>query len=694
MDKLDKDNKNPEDKSETSSTKISGSLNNEGDDVENSSVHDHGKNNFLFLALAALGVVYGDIGTSPLYAIKECFTHGLALNELNILGILSLTFWSLTMVVSVKYVSFILQADNHGEGGIFSLLALVPNDSKLISNRTKSIVVMSALLGASLLYGDGIITPTISVLSAIEGLEVATEAAKPFTVPLTCLVLFGLFHFQKQGTTKIGKIFGPIMIIWFLVIAIFGFTNILKNPHVLQSINPYFAYQFFFNNGFLSFVVLGSVVLCITGGEALYADMGHFGRKPILFSWFSYVFPALLLNYMGQGALLLHDPSAISNPFYGLFPKAMIYPMVFLSTIATVIASQALISGAFSLTRQAIQMGFFPRLNIVHTSEKAEGQIYIPSVNRLMMITCIAIVLIFRESSKLAAAYGLAVTANMILTSVVYYFVITKTWGWSKYRAIPLVAFFLSFDILYFSSNMLKFFDGGWFPFTVAIFILTIMLTWKDGRAELGQRIRQTRYNKDIGTSHLSALSVQSLHGTSQLIDSLNQSNNIGLPLELLLGEALPNSQRVSGTAVFMSVSLKGIPPVLLHHLKHNQVLHEQVILLSIKSLNVPVVRGEKLEVNEIGYGFFQIKALYGFMETPNVPDIIRLAAEFGLVTDPESITYYLGRESLVISEKRTNMMRWRKIIFSFMSRNAQPATAYFSIPPSRVVELGMQLDF
>ncbi len=372
----------------------------------------------------------------------------------------------------------------------------------------------------------------------------------------------------------------------------------------------------------------------------------------------------------------------------------MIYPMVFLSTIATVIASQALISGAFSLTRQAIQMGFFPRLNIVHTSEKAEGQIYIPSVNRLMMVTCIAIVLVFRESSKLAAAYGLAVTANMILTSIVYYFVITRTWGWSKFRAIPLVLFFLSFDVLYFSSNMLKFFDGGWFPFTVAIFILTIMLIWRDGRAELGRRIRQTRYKKEIGTSHLSALSVQSLHGTSQLIDSLNQSNNIGSPLELLLGEALPNSQRVSGTAVFMSVSLKGIPPVLLHHLKHNQVLHEQVILLSIKSLDVPVVRGEKLEVNEIGYGFFQIKALYGFMETPNVPDIIRLAAEFGLVTDPESITYYLGRESLVMSEKRTNMMRWRKIVFSFMSRNAQPATAYFSIPPSRVVELGMQLEF
>lgn len=663
-------------------------------ELDENHLNGHANQSIFMLALGALGVVYGDIGTSPLYAIKECFhgIHGIALNEMNILGVLSLAFWSLTVVVTIKYLTFVMRADNHGEGGMFSLLALVPNDNKRISSQTKSIVVIAALFGASLLYGDGVITPTISVLSAVEGLNTATEAARHITVPLTCIILFALFKVQKQGTGKIGKIFGPIMVTWFITLAILGITHIVKNPHVLAAVSPYYAYEFFRINTIHAFLVLGSVVLCITGGEALYADMGHFGRKPIQLSWFIFVFPSLLLNYFGQGALLLSEPQAVENPFYSLVPKFLIIPMVFLATSATIIASQALISGAFSITRQAIQMGFFPRLNIVHTSEETEGQIFIPTVNRILMIACIAIVIVFKESSRLAAAYGLAVTTDMVITSIVFYFVITRNWRWSNYKAIPLVAFFLMFDLMYFSSNLLKFFDGGWFPFSIALTMLTIMLTWRDGRAELGRKIRAAR-NKEIGTSHLSALSVQSLQRTAQLSDSLAQGANTGLPLDLLLGEALPNSIRVSGTAVFMSVSLKGIPPVLLHHLNHNQVLHEQVILLSIKSLDVPVVKDNKLEVNEIGYGFYQIKALYGFMETPNVPDIIRRAEEFGLKTEPESITYYLGRETLVITNKKSGMFRWRKSLFSFMSKNAQPATAYFAIPPSRVVELGMQIE-
>lgn len=657
--------------------------------------HKHHGGGIYLLALAALGVVYGDIGTSPLYALKECFhgVHAIQLSKENIFGVLSLAFWSLTIVICIKYLIFVMRADNRGEGGMFALLALIPNDKAKISKQTRSIVVLAALLGASLLYGDGIITPTISVLSAVEGLEVAVHSAKNITVPITCVILFCLFYVQKFGTARIGQIFGPIMIVWFGTLSVLGIINILHYPAIFAAINPEYAINFFLQNGFKGFLILGSVVLCITGGEALYADMGHFGRKPIQFSWFSVVFPSLVLNYFGQGALLLSNPLAVSNPFYSMVPKFLIFPMVILATTATVIASQALISGVFSITRQGIQLGFLPRLNIIHTSEEAEGQIYIPSINKLMMIACIIIVCVFRESSRLASAYGLAVTADMVLTSTVFFFVITKTWRWPLYKAMPLIGFFLIFDLAYFSANLLKFWDGGWFPFTVAMFVLNIMLIWRDGRAELGKQIKASR-SKNVGTGYLSALSVQSLQqGTTHLVDSLSQGNDTGLPLDLLLGEALPNTVRVSGTAVFMSVSLKGIPPVLLHHLKHNQVLHEQVIFLSIKSLDVPVVRKNKLEVNEIGYGFYQIKALYGFMEIPNVPDIIRRAEEFGLRTIPESTTYYLGRETLVLSPRRATMMNWRKVIFAFMSKNAQPATSYFSIPPSRVVELGMQIE-
>jgi KUP system potassium uptake protein len=653
----------------------------------------HGSASIIFLAFAALGVVYGDIGTSPLYALKECFhgIHAIDLNRDNILGVLSLVFWSLTMVVSIKYITFIMRADNHGEGGIFALLALTPIEISKISARTRSIVVYAALMSASLLYGDGIITPAISVLSAVEGLEVATHAASGFTVPITCVILFALFFMQSKGTASIGKVFGPVMVLWFLTISILGISQIFQHPDILVAINPFYAFRLFALNHYAAFVVLGSVVLCITGGEALYADMGHFGRRPIRLSWFCFVFPALLFNYFGQGALLLHNPEVSSNPFYGLVPKSLIIPMVVLATSAAVIASQALISGAFSVTRQAIQLGFLPRLNIIHTSEHTQGQIYIPFINKAMMIGCISIVLIFKESSRLAAAYGIAVTTDMVLTSTVFFFVITKTWNWPLRKAVPLVMFFLFFDLLYFSSNLLKFFDGGWFPVLLASCIFIIMFTWKDGRVELAKRMRAARlpiYKTADGTA-----SLKHIPGTTQLFEPTQHMSHTWLPIELITGEMASTMERVPGTAVFLTVSLKSIPPVMLHHLNHNHVLHEQVILLSIKSKEVPTVSlDDTLEITEVGYGFFQIVAFYGFMQTPNVPEIMAKAIEFGLRMNPETTTYFLGREALVLSRK-SKMQNWRKSLFAFMSRNAQPATAYFNLPPSRVIEIGMQVE-
>lgn len=691
----------------TKNKKGSGDLSKEAN-IADHQRHDHSQSNVWILALSALGVVYGDIGTSPLYALKECFNkaHGLALNPENILGVLSLAFWSLLMVVTIKYISFVMKADNHGEGGIFSLLALVPNsrkdknnifesgkendiDNNYISVKLRGFVVFIALTGASLLYGDGVITPAISVLSAIEGLEVITESAKHYTVTITCVILFFLFSFQKYGTNKIGVVFGPIMILWFSILAFLGLTNIISNPSVLLAVNPYHAYQFFMINQFTGFLVLGTVVLCITGGEALYADMGHFGRKPIQLSWLIFVFPSLVLNYFGQGALLLKSPEAVSNPFYSLIPKAFVIPMVFLSTAATIIASQALISGAFSLTRQAIQLGFLPRLNIIHTSESAEGQIYIPFINKSLMILCILLVIAFRSSENLASAYGLAVTADMVITSTVFFIVMTKTWKWSLSRAIPIISFFLFFDVMYFSSNLLKFTSGGWLPCVMAFFVLNIMLIWKDGRSLLGQKIKE---DKRMATEYLSALSIQ---GTAQLLESYNQGDET-VPVSVLIQETFAKPpHRVSGTAVFMTVKLKGFPPVFLQHIKHNQVLHEKVIFMSIKSVDVPIVRSNKIEVKEVGSGFYQIKAFYGFMETPNVPEIMKRAQdEFNLKTDFDSTTYYLGRETLISgTNKKSPMAKWRKNIFTVLSRNSLNATAYFGIPTSRVVEMGLQIE-
>ena len=618
------------------------------------------KNQTLVLALGALGVVYGDIGTSPLYAIRECFHghHAIALTPGNIFGVMSLVFWSLTIVVSIKYVFFILLADNHGEGGIFALLGLISAGGRSVSPRLRAGLVFAGILGAGLLYGDGIITPAISVLSAIEGLEVATKAATPIVLPLTCVVLFLLFLSQHWGTAGIGKIFGRVMTLWFASIAALGLGQIIQEPRILLAIHPVYAYKFFADNKLHAFVVFGSVVLCLTGAEALYADLGHFGRKAIRLSWMGLAFPALLFNYFGQGALLLGHPELNVNPFYGLVPRLLLYPMVGLSTIATVIASQALISGVFSLTQQAIELGFCPHFLIVHTSRLIRGQIYMPAVNYTLMIACLGVVIGFRESSGLAGAYGIAVTGTMTITSILYLIVITRVWRWSLWIAAPLVTLFLVFDISYFGANLLKVESGGWFTLLAAALFTIAMTTWRKGRSELMRKL------------------------------------GVRLPLNLLLDDvARHNLPRVRGTAVFMSFSPEGTPPVLLHHLRHNKILHEKVVLLSILPVDVPTVpASERVKVEDLGQGFYRVVAYNGFMQRPNVPEIMKLASNLGLPIDEAETTYYLGRET-VFTTGDSKMVRWRKVLFAFMSRNAGTPATYFGLPANSVVELGAEIE-
>ena len=617
------------------------------------------------LALAALGVVFGDIGTSPLYALKECVAkeHGIGLEPGNILGLLSLIFWSLIMVVTVKYLSFIMRADNGGEGGILALLALVPEKLRSKHGPRMGWIAVIVVFGAALLYGDGIITPAISVLSAIEGLEVATDTLKPVVVPLTCAILVGLFWIQKRGTDGIGKVFGPIMIVWFLTLSVLGVIYIAKYPTVLAAMNPIYAVRFFGAHGFHAFVVLGSVVLAITGGEALYADMGHFGRRPIRIAWYGLVLPGLVLNYFGQGALLLQHPdrSVADNPFFAMVPKGpLTYALVALAACATVIASQALISGAFSLTHQAVQLGFLPRVTIKHTSHETEGQIYVPEVNWGLAIACITLVLVFKESSKLAAAYGIAVTGTMGITSIVYFVVVRKTWGWSLAKALPLLILFLAFDLPFFGANLLKFFEGGYVPMVVAVVLFFLMVVWKRGRAFFSEAI-----SKRLP------------------------------PLDTFLAELETTCRaRVPGTAVFLTSSSTETPPVLVHHVQHNKVLHETVILLTVVTQHVPRVSAENsFAWTDLGHGFHRLVVQSGFMQTPNIPAILAYAAgRHTLTIDFADITYYLGRETFLASDKG-KMGRFTEMIFGFMSRNATPATAYFGLPPERVVEIGLQID-
>jgi KUP system potassium uptake protein len=625
------------------------------------------------LSVAALGIVYGDIGTSPLYAMKEVFPGGdaleearkqghfvLPLDEANVLGILSLFFWALTLVIVVKYLSFVMRADNEGEGGTFALIALL-NPREAEKKVSGIILIMLGLYGASLLSGEGIITPAISVLGAVEGLGEATHAFEPYVVWIAVGIIVGLFMAQKRGTGGIGAVFGPVMMLWFATISIIGIRWIVKRPDVLAAVNPLYAINFMLHQRVHGWLVLGSVVLCITGGEALYADMGHFGKAPIRIAWYTVVFPSLLLNYFGQGALLL-EKGRVSHSFFGLVDGWMKYPLVVIATAAAIIASQALISGSFSLARAAVQLGFFPRVSIVHTSGTSEGQIYVPEVNWGLLAACVVLVLNFGSSSRLAAAYGIAVTGTMSITSILFFHIARTRWKWPLWIAGPLVLMFLAVDLSFFSANAVKLTSGGWVPLAIGSVVFTVMTTWRRGRAMLAQAfIAQT------------------------------------LPLDLFMTDLKtqqPPAVRVPGTAVFMTSNPKGAPPVLLHHWKHNKMLHEQVLLLSISTQHVPEIpRKDRIEqVVDLGQGFYQVRATYGFMQTPNVLELMDLCAEKGLETRKTDTSWFLGRETLLITEKR-GMARWRKVLFAFMSRNARPANAFFQIPPNRVVELGTQIE-
>jgi KUP system potassium uptake protein len=631
------------------------------------------------LSLAALGIVYGDIGTSPLYALQQCFaakTHPLPLNEANIFGILSLIVWLLILVVAVKYIVFIMRADNRGEGGILALMALIlQQERRKTDSRRRMVLVSLALFGSALLYGDGMITPAISVLGAIEGLSVLTPALSHLIVPIAVIILIVLFAVQRFGTQRVGTAFGPIMAVWFVTIGILGVIEIASEPRILSSLNPWHGIQFFVSNRGVGFLALGGVVLAVTGAEALYADMGHFGKRPIRLAWFGLVLPALLLNYFGQGALLLHQPDAISNPFYQLAPRALLIPLVVLATMAAVVASQALISGAFSLTQQAVQLGYSPRVTILHTSRSEAGQIFIPEVNKAIAVGCLLLVLAFRSTQNLGAAYGVAVTGTMAITSLLFGVVARARWGWSFWKVLPLTAAFLAIDIPIAGANLVKIEYGGWVPIAIALVVYTLMSTWKKGRTLL----------------------THALHSGA-------------LPLDLFLGDvAKRKPPRVPGTAVFMTSSNDGVPVVLLHHLKHNKVLHEQVILMSVVTEEVPeILSGERVTVEKLEHGFYRVTARYGFMESPNVPEILQRARETGIKAKPNDTTFYLGRERILIADGERKpgtrrapddavlprMARWRKKIFVVMSRNARSATEFFGIPPNRVVELGAQVEF
>ncbi|HVZ73343.1 MAG TPA: potassium transporter Kup [Polyangia bacterium] len=614
------------------------------------------------LALGAVGVVYGDIGTSPLYALKECFapTHGVTPTPANVTGILSLVLWSITVVVTVKYLMFVMRADNAGEGGVIALMSLLSGDDDAAPRRRRTAALVTlGLVGASLLSGEGVITPAISVLSAVEGLGIATNAFEPFVVPITCGILVALFLIQRRGTAGLGALFGPLTLCWFVSIAAAGVPWIARRPEVLASLNPLQAIRFLRAHGRHGFLVLGAVVLCITGCEALYADMGHFGKRAIRLAWVACVFPALALSYLGQGAMLLERPEAVLNPFFSLVPTHLLYPMVGIATGAAVVASQALISGAFSLVRQAVQLGYLPRVTIVHTSGKAEGQIYVPEVNAALMVACLALVVGFKSSSNLAAAYGIAVTGTMSITSVLFFFVARERWNWPLAKAALLVALFLTFDLSFFAACSTKLASGGWFPVTLALVTFTVMKTWKRGR--------------DLLAANISAAS---------------------LPLEAFLEDvALTRPHRVRGTAVVMSSIRRGTPNVLLHHFKHNQVLHEQVVILSIVTDAVPEVAPEEsIHLRDFGQGFWAVTAHYGFAETPDVMNALRRCRPRGLVVDEARTSFFLGRETLVGGAGR-GMATWRRRLFAYLSRNARPATDFFALPPNRVVEIGAQIE-
>jgi len=621
------------------------------------SEQQHSRRYLLTLSLGALGVVYGDIGTSPLYAFRECFSpeHGLAPTANNILGILSLVFWSLMIVISIKYLWFVMRADNRGEGGILALMSLVRPRKSM----RRGVLLGLGLFGSALLYGDGMITPAITVLSAMEGLEVVTHAFTPYIVPFCIVTLIALFWVQKYGTAKIGAFFGPMMVVWFSVLAILGIWQIRHDPSILLAVLPHHAVRFFLENGVTGFLVLGSVFLVVTGGEALYADMGHFGVRPIRIAWFAFVLPALLLNYFGQGAFLLHTPAGVKDPFFMMAPKWSVLPLVILATMASVIASQAVISGAFSITRQAAQLGYLPRIKVRHTSAREIGQIYISSINFALMFAAIGLVLAFQKSSNLAAAYGVAVTATMAVTTMLFASFAHERWGWSYARVSLLAAPLLVIDVAFFAANIVKVWDGGWFPLAVGLFIFILMSTWRLGRKILNERLME------------SALSTEGF---------LKELQNNRVP-------------RVPGTAIFMSRSPDGVPTTLLHNIKHNKIVHQRVILLTVETEDrAHLGEEERFEWVELGFGVFRLTLHFGFMEDPDIPDALERIGGGPIAFNPMATSYFLGRETL-IPTKRHGMAIWREHLFAWMMRNSSSASQFFSLPPNQVIELGAQVE-
>ncbi|MGZ3768279.1 MAG: potassium transporter Kup [Bdellovibrio sp.] len=619
------------------------------------------------ISLAALGVVFGDIGTSPLYAFRECFgEYGLGPTPENVIGIVSLIFWTLILVICVKYMAFVLRADNKGEGGILSLMALaVRSQSNKDLTRRRLLLTILGLFGAALLYGDGVITPAISVLSAMEGLTIVAPKFEPYIIPLTIFVMNALFMVQKYGTGRIGVIFGPIILIWFVALGILGLNGIFSNFQIFEALNPLHAVDFFIRNGTQGFIVLGSVFLVVTGGEALYADMGHFGKRPIRLAWFYVALPALVLNYFGQGALLLNDPSAVSNPFYLLAPKWGILPMVILATAATVIASQALISGVFSITRQAIQLGFCPRISIVHTSSQEIGQIYVPAINWSLFFGVIWLVLTFKTSSNLAAAYGIAVTATMVITTILAYEVATQKWNWSLLKALTIFGAFAIMDLAFFGANVRKVAHGGYVPLIIGAAVYLLMTTWQKGRQVLFRRLKER-----------------------------------SMPIEDFCQKLLREPPlRTPGTAIYMSGDPWGVPVPLLHNLKHNKVLHQRVAILTIQTREVPFVsKKERISIQEIMPNMYRILAYYGFMETPKMKHILEACRQRGINFNVSEATFVLGRETIIADKGparagEPGMAHWRERLFAFMSKNAQRPTAFFRIPPNQVIEVGIQVE-
>ncbi|MFI3218548.1 MAG: potassium transporter Kup [Methylococcales bacterium] len=620
----------------------------------------HSKNHLIQMSLGAIGVVFGDIGTSPLYAVKEVFGDHLQIDRIHVLGVLSLILWSLSLVVAIKYATFIMRANNKGEGGIMALMSLALNSSK-DSLKLKGFILTIGLFGAALFYGDGIITPAISVLSAVEGLQIVAPKSSHYVLPITIAVLGGLFVLQSKGTGKVGILFMPIMCIWFTVLAVLGVINILKVPDVLMAVNPYYAVHLLIELGWKGLLIMGSVVLAITGAEALYADMGHFGLKPIRYAWFGFVFPALLLNYFGQGALLLEHPEAVKNPFYLLAPHWAMYPLLVLATFASVIASQAVISGAFSVTRQAIQLGYCPRMKILHTSGREIGQVYLPTVNWLLMVCVFVVVLSFQSSSALASAYGIAVTGTMIIDTVLAFIVIQRLWQWKKSTSILFLATFLTVDFLFLFANSLKIPTGGWLPLVIGTVLFLIMTTWIKGRALLAKYADENRV----------------------LFEDLE---------EKVLHHPAVVTQ---GTAVYLAKTLHGVPQVFLHNFEHNHVLHEQIIVLTIVTKDEPYIDYEhRIKIRNFGknHNFYRIKFYYGFQQDPDVRQDLALCAKAGIDLDFNNTSFFIGSEQLTF-KKRTPLPEWRKSLFLFLFNNAASAIDFFRIPVERVIELGIRID-